>query len=213
MPALPLPRRVVRQLLRTGLFRRCRRVLDVGCGCGEIVAALNRWGVDAHGMDDRPADAPLVGDTARLSFGSFSGAFPHPPQHFDLVLVRDVRTYAGDLWSPEALIATANLMSSLRRKGRLVFVVPSDADSVEQRIARLQSHLAAFPGSCDVRLFEDGVGRFLDMEWLLGRHRTVNLCFVTFRVPREEVSRLKWHQHARAAVLKLRTAAPGERAA
>ncbi len=209
---LPLPRRVVRHLLRAGLLRRSRRVLDVGCGAGELVAALGRRGVEAHGIDDRPAEGALAVDTARLAFRGFSGAFPHPPHHFDLVLVREVRTYAVDLRGPEALTASANLLSSLRPRGRLVFLVPGHEADAAARIDGLREHLTAFPGTCDVRRFEDGIGRFLDFEWLIGRHRNVELMFVTLRVDRKPVTRLKWHQLAREAVLR-RQAAPGERAA
>jgi SAM-dependent methyltransferase len=207
---------VVRHLLRRFPFRRAARVLEVGCGRGELVSFLRRRGIEAYGIDDVLTAEDRAADAA-LHYGSFAGAFPFPPHHFDLILVREARAYSGQWHGPEAYTATANLLSALRPRRRLVFLEPAvvapHALPDPARIEAIQSHLAAFPATCDARPYRDGLGRFLSLEWLLGRHRQVQLAVMTFTVPRAPVSRLKWHQLAREAVLRRQSQAIDSRAA
>jgi SAM-dependent methyltransferase len=205
---LPLPKRVLRKLLRNGLFR-ARRVLDVGCGEGRLVQFLQSAGREAAGIDDRGV-GPLLSGVPDVHHRSLAGGFPFAPYHFDAILVRGSRIYSGDLSSPEASIATANLLSSLAPRRRAVFVASELAGDVplDDWIAALQSHLAPFPGTVDVSRYEDGWEKWLSLEWLIGRHRHVELTLVTFVAARKAVSRLEWHQIARQAVMsRLRPAA------
>lgn len=212
-----LPRRVVRKLLRGRWGRKARHVLEAGCGDGELVAWLQERGCHAAGIDDRSLPDARRYAAPIVHRGSIAGGFPFKPQSFDLVLVRTSALYAGDLNTPEALTATANLLSSLKPRRRAIFLEPARVDAGlapdEARIVALQAHLASFPGDVDVRHYHDGVGRFFSLEWLLGRYRDFSLTLVVYTAPRTAVSRLKLHQHAREAVLRLQAGNTVTRAA
>ena len=220
MPAstsLGLPRRVARKLLRGAWGRKARHVLDVGCGNGQLVAYLQQRGCLAAGIDESAAKQGTTAAASIIHRGSIAGGFPFKPQSFDLVLVRSSRIYSGDLTTPEAFTATANLLSSLKPRRRAIFLEPVAVEPGhgpdETRIAALHSHLANFPGDVDVRDYHDGVGRFLSLEWLLGRYRDFTLTLVVYTAPRTVLSRLKLHQQARDAVLRLQSQPAATRAA
>jgi len=207
--ALPLPRRVIRKLLRAGLFR-ARRILDVGCEDGRLVRHLQAAGRQAAGIDDRSGLDPLIAGLADAHHRSLAGGFPFAPHHFDAILIRGARIYSGDLLNPEASIATANVLSSLAPRRKAVFLAPQLAGDtpLSAWIAGLQAHLAPFPGTVEVSQYVDGWEKWLSLEWLIGRHRHIDLTLVTFTAARKLVSRLEWHQLARQAVMsRLRQAA------
>lgn len=207
--ALPLPRRVIRKLLRNGVFS-ARRVLEVGCEDGRLVRLLQAQGRQAAGIDDRPGLDPLIAGLADTHHRGLAGGFPFGPHHFDAIVVRGSKIYSGDLLNPEASIATANLLSSLAPRRRAMFLAEQLAGDMplEAWIASLQAHLAPFPGTVEVSPYVDGWEKWLSLEWLIGRNRDVNLTLVTFTAARKPVSRLEWHQLARQAVMgRLRPAA------
>lgn len=206
---LPLPKRVLRKLLRKGMFR-ARRVLDVGCEDGRLVRFLQGQGREAAGIDDRTGLEPLLSGVADVHHRSLAGGFPFGPHHFDAILIHGSRIYSGDLSNPEASIATANVLSALAPRRRAVFVATQLAGEtpVETFVAALQAHLSPFPGTVEVTQYIDGWEKWLSLEWLIGRNRDANLTLVTFTAPRKRVSRLEWHQIARQAVLsRMRPAA------
>jgi SAM-dependent methyltransferase len=215
--SLGLPRRVARKLLRGAWGRKARHVLDVGCGNGQLVAYLQRRGCLAAGIDENAATQGATSATSIIHRGSVAGGFPFKPQSFDLILVRTSRIYAGDLNTPEAFTATANLLSSLKPRRRAIFLEPATVEHGRgpdaARLAALQEHLGCFPGDVSVRDYHDGVGRFLSLEWLLGRYRDFALTLVVYTSPRTVLSRLKLHQQAREAVLRLEAGAAVTRAA
>ena len=207
--SLPLPKRVIRKLLRNGMFR-ARRVLEVGCEDGRLVRFLQAQGRKAAGIDDRSGLSPLIAGLADTHHRSLAGGFPFAPHHFDAILVRGSRIYSGDLLNPEASIATANLLSSLAPRRRAIFVAPQLAGEmpVDTWISSLEAHLAPFPGSVSISRYEDGWEKWLSLEWLIGRNRNVDLTLVTFTAERKAVSRLEWHQIARKCVMgRMRPAA------
>lgn len=216
-PSLGLPRRVARKLLRGAWGRKARHVLDVGCGNGLLVAYLQRRGCLAAGIDESAATQGATSAASIIHRGSIAGGFPFKPQSFDLVLVRSSRIYAGDLNTPEAFTATANLLSSLKPRRRAIFLEPATVEpgrgTDETRSAALQSHLGCFPGEVDVRDYHDGAGRFFSLEWLLGHYRDFALTLVVYTAPRTVLSRLKLHQQAREAVLRLQSQSAATRAA
>lgn len=206
---LPFPKRVIRKLLRGGLFR-ARRVLEVGCEEGRLVRLLQAGGRQAAGIDDRTGIEPALAHVPDVHQRSLAGGFPFPQHHFDAILIHGSRIYSGDLTNPEASIATANVLSALAPRRRAIFVATRLAGDtpLDAWITGLQAHLAPFPGTVNVSQYADGWEKWLSLEWLIGRNRNVDLTLVTFTASRKAVSRLEWHQIARQTVLsRLRPAA------
>lgn len=91
---------------------RSLRVLDYGCGAGDVVALLRGAGIDCVGCDvfyeggaedSNPATQAMIraGD---IQYIDESGPLPYPPESFDLILanmvfehVRDLETVLGNL--------------------------------------------------------------------------------------------------------------------
>ena len=209
MPSLPLPRRVARKLVRGGLIHRVNHVLEVGCGDGELLFFWGRRKPGAAGIDDRPETAGLPSAADGITRGSVAGKFPFAPHSLDRIIVTGSSTYAADLTAPEAYIATANLLSALKPRRRVIFLEPGvpGGRPEEARLRTIEEHLENFPGTIVTRSYHDGMERFLSLEWLIGRKRQVDLMLVTFAVPRKPISRLEWHQHAREAVMARQTPA------
>ena len=210
-----LPHRVIRKLLRGRWRRRARNVLVAANHCTDMVHFLNRRGIDAVGIDDGQTTSDR--EAEKIHFGNIAGGFPFGPHGFDLVLVGNCRAFEHGLSGPEPFIAMANLLSSLRTRSRLVCLNPVVADGgaqdAEKETGRLEEGLSRFPGDVTVRDYHEGWRRFLSLEWLIGRHRDIQLQLTTLTVPRKPVSRLSWHQYARAASMRPPQTTQQERAA
>ncbi len=78
------------------------RVLDVGCGVGQVVATLTRDGIEAHGVDVSGPNIERTRtftDRCRLYDGR---RLPYPDAHFDTVGALNVLEHVED---PEAFLA------------------------------------------------------------------------------------------------------------
>ena len=100
------------------------RVLDVGCGRGEILLHCARMGAAAYGVDYAPVAVAIsrgvIAGTTRLSLGvtqADAKQLPFPDQHFDRVLMFDVLEH---LYPWEIQAATLEVMRVLRDDGALV---------------------------------------------------------------------------------------------
>jgi hypothetical protein len=200
---LPLPARVLRHLLRRGWGRRARSVLDVGCSDRSVLRQLTRRGCEALAFDDSAAGE----GEAKVHHGQISAGCPIPPGSLDLVIVRASNLYDGDLDSPEAMIGTANLLSSLAPRRRLIFIKPATEQNGPPqdpaRVDQLVAHLRRFVDRVDVRPYRDGRGRWLSLEYLLGRSPSAALTLIVAESPRKPISRLQWHQKAREAAMSV----------
>ncbi len=103
------------------------RVLDYGCGRGEIVSVLRARGVDACGCDVFYAGGTGMTPelTALIQAGVVksveeTGPLPYDPQTFDLVIANQVFEHVRDLES-----TLARLKAVLRPGGRLCLHFPS----------------------------------------------------------------------------------------
>jgi len=200
---LPLPARVLRRLLRGGWVRRARRVLDVAGNDRSVLQQLIRCGCQATAFDDSAS----AETNPNVHHGQLSAGCPFPPASLDLVIIRGSRLHEGDLDSPEAMIGTANLLSSLGPRRRLIFVEaaaePNGQPQDPDRVERLVAHLRRFVDHVEARPYLDGRGRWLSLEWLLGRSPSAALTLVVAELPRKSISRLQWHQMAREAALAI----------
>jgi SAM-dependent methyltransferase len=81
---------------------RAIRVLDYGCGAGQIVAALCRRSIDAFGCDifydggSYESNVPAELRTSRI-LKMQDDAIPFPSEHFDLVINNQVLEHVPDL--------------------------------------------------------------------------------------------------------------------
>ena len=136
---------VLKHLIDTANLTSGSRVLDVGCGTGNYLLALERatgcqcWGVDPSGetlgiAGERVPNAPLQQGRAK--------ALDYPTRFFDLVLSVDVIHHVG---GPAAYYLRAHRV--LREGGQVCTVTDS-----EEQIRHRQPLSIYFPESIDVDL-------------------------------------------------------------
>jgi SAM-dependent methyltransferase len=92
------------------------RVLDVGCGRGEIVRHCTMLGVQAHGVDYAPAALRMARDAGNVCQAD-AKSLPFPCASFDRVLMFDVVEHLYP-WELERALAEARRV--LRPDGRLI---------------------------------------------------------------------------------------------
>lgn len=105
------------------------RILDVGCGVGENLARLTRYGGRAHGIDPnlpRLKDARAVAPVA----AAFGEGLPWADDSFDMVYVSHVFHHASDL------DAALSEVERVLAPGGVLFAIESVDDSPLMRLAR-----------------------------------------------------------------------------
>ena len=114
------------------------RVLDIGCGKGNIAMALSRLGYAVTGVDfdaasimEAKRSAVDFGLTARFVTGSFDAL---ADQQFDVIIASEVLEHQKD---PASFLA--NVQLHLSSVGLLLLSVPN-GKSLEERIRRLTTH-------------------------------------------------------------------------
>jgi SAM-dependent methyltransferase len=96
------------------------RLLDVGCGVGDLAAAFGRHGWEAHGIDP---SAQAVEHARAAGVDAVAGTLddaPWPDGHFDAILFNHSLEHVDD---PAAAIAAAARL--LKRGGLLAIAVPN----------------------------------------------------------------------------------------
>lgn len=171
--------------------------VDVGCGAGQWVRQQHARGRRISGMEDRAVpDASAAGIIAS---GSPAAAIPWPAHSLDVILFRGTSAFTAAAFSPERMIAFANLASSLKANGRLI--IPLKQDIAEG--AYWQQQLQIFPGDFRIRTLTSGLRGLLTFQFLFGGMARIDVA--EFRVKRKTTSRLEWHRLAREAVLSRAT--------
>ncbi len=210
--SVPLPRAVMRHLLLEHQIGWGSRVLDVGCGHGELVHFLDDLGIEAVGMDESAenlswaqnleprSDFQLVTAPAEQSLDHIVDDEP-----LDLVVVRHLTTYDGDLFSPASFQASAKLLQHVRPGGWLSFLVHRDTthrrDGNSHELACFARHLSFFPGTCRVSHFADCELSTIAYDWLhLHRHHGEFLV-ASLRVPQSPIEAVEWRRLANQATL------------
>jgi len=96
------------------------RVLDVGCGVGQVVARLAEAGFEAHGVDVSEPNIERARQFSSRCQLYDGGALPFPDEHFASVGALNVLEHVEE---PEAFIA--ELVRVTRMGGRLVLSSPN----------------------------------------------------------------------------------------
>ena len=95
---------LVDRVLRLGGSGAGGRVLDVGCGMGQLVLTLRRRGIDARGLD---VAARAIEEGNRQAPGCFEAGsildIPHRDDSFDTVICTDVLEHLAEQDVPRAL--------------------------------------------------------------------------------------------------------------
>ncbi|WP_437204160.1 methyltransferase domain-containing protein [Planctomicrobium sp. SH664] len=172
-----------------------RLFVDVGCGDGSGLLALKQRGMNVLGMDEKQNGAQAGSDL--ISLGSPAASIPWGAHSVDTILFRGTSSYSAGPFSPERMIALANLGSSLKARGALVIPLAAVNDP---SAAEWQSQLQTFPGEFRVRTVSTGLLEKITLAFLFrGLH---SVAVAEFRVGRSPVSRLEWHRLAREAVMQ-----------
>jgi|SRR5579872_4166269 len=207
-PTMPpgLPRRLLKRLLRIGKISVGSRVLDAGCGFGELTRFLDDLSVDVSGIDESPACIAAAQRAARhldYSCASAMSRLAYPAQQFDAVLARGLREYQGDLLGRDALRATAHLAATIRPQGRLIMIARVDSTWSNQPGGHLQTcfarHLDSFPGSCQVFYLVDSLLESTTWKWMLGRQPRAGFLVGVLAIPENGRSCDEWEQIAELA--------------
>lgn len=131
---------------------RGTRVLDVGCGSGEFLAALEKAGAECAGIDPAPAMVALARHRVPLAdirTGSVD-ALPWPNGAFDVVTAVNVLQFAGDTGAALAEMARVTVPGGLVAVANWADAARNDIHLIEQAIAA--SFEEELPEDDDLRL-------------------------------------------------------------
>lgn len=169
-----------------------RPVLDVS-ESGEWHAEVVRRGGSLQSIvDDSDQES-----SEHLLVGSPAGSIGVAAHTMQRILVRDSLVFRESNVTPEMTIALANLLSSLKSRGKLVIPVAGDIDVAKEV---WKARLAGLPGKMSQRVYKTGLLSYLNLTFLMrGIH---NVQVLEFTVDRKVLSRLEWHRLAREAVMQ-----------
>lgn len=152
--------RQFREALRVG---RSGSLLDIGCGAGATLYAMDHLPRDVVGVDFSAPSLELAAQA--LPSATFleaeAAALPFPDDRFDAALSCGVALYFPDLTYARA--ALAEMVRVLRPGGRGLLIDLMDVAYRDQREARRRASLP--PGEYD-RLYADLPHLYLDPSWV-----------------------------------------------
>lgn len=203
IPDPGLPRRLLRHLFLPQHLGLGGRLLDVGCGTGELTRFLDLLSVETVGLDESLANV----DTARRAAPHLDyfcidllEPLPVPDQYFEFVIARDLSVHQHNLLSFDALTATASLLATLRPGGELVLMAREDHDGGTHddwhAPACLARHLAPFPGTCRVVYLNDRLTPPAAWRWIVTHRPRPGYLIGTLKIPLQPISREQWRDFA-----------------
>jgi SAM-dependent methyltransferase len=198
-----MPRADLRQLIRDHEIGIGSKVLDVGCGVGDVVRYLRFLAIDASGLchsADEAARASRAVPDGDFFWAAVSQGIPLAEHQFDAVLIRDLRENEGDLFSRAALAATANLLACVRPGGLLLARVRCSDESPDNggghTLACYAQQLSAFPGKCRVSGPSTGCGKWHPLKRLFAIRPDSAILTASLKIPEDPISRAEWHRLA-----------------
>ena len=204
-----IPKRLVRHLLRLGEISVGSRVLNAGCGRGELTHFLSELAIEASGFDESAEHIEVARNVAGQSdFACCRAAanVPFPERHFDAVLARELPEHRANLLDLSALRATAHLLATIRPEGRLIIVHRADPacsnPSDGHHLGCYLRHLEIFPGVPSVSYLIDSLLEAATWKRVLGRQPLAGFVIAVHSVPRETTSGREWEQIADRAALR-----------
>jgi SAM-dependent methyltransferase len=141
-------------------FGDARRILDIGCGIGELGRCRPSLEVEVHGVDIDPAAVKLAARHENvICLDLDSSALPYQDESFDAVLAKDLFEHVR---YPERLACEIHRV--LRRGGVLVASVVM---ARPKRVWADYTHLRGFTRSAARQLLEDA-GLPVEATWRMG---------------------------------------------
>ncbi|NOX56932.1 MAG: class I SAM-dependent methyltransferase [Planctomycetes bacterium] len=206
---LDLSRSVFRSLVASLKINIGSRVLDAGCGSGQLTQRLHAFGADVLGLDE---SAKTIRDASQaFPHVAFQvGQFPpiplgHPDAEFEVIIVQGLSPYADNLFGRAAFQMTADLLCSLRPNGRFAFlnaIAPGhgrEQDPPSHSIACYARHLSFFPGVCRVCHLPNGPTTGVVLSKILGQRSPAIWRLAVLKIPSERLSAEMWRQLAEQA--------------
>ena len=108
------------QWLLKNIYKRPGRLLDLGCGRGEHLAAFARLGFDVAGLDISPRASELAKDYQVAVVNLARDPLPFPPSSFDFVFSKSIIEH---MHHPMPSLSKA--LEALRPGGTAVIMTPS----------------------------------------------------------------------------------------
>jgi SAM-dependent methyltransferase len=158
-----IPRKVLSRLLGSTKIGVGFRVLDVGCGRGDLAAYFASLGILCTGVDESPTnviEARRAVPTSDFSCGSMTDPIAGPRGGFDLVLVREMSLFQKSLLSTATLAASVKLLARVRPGGCLAVLARIDtatASAVGHQLSCYERHVGALPGAVEMIELQDSV--------------------------------------------------------
>jgi len=193
-----IPRRVLLRLLSATDAGVGFRVLDVGCGCGELAAYLNSLGISCTGIDESPlnvVEARRAVPACEFTCGGISGSIPGLQARFDLVLVREASVFRTSLLSPSTLAASLQLLSRVRPGGCLAFLARIGAGAStagSHRLSCYARHVGSLPGNYDLHELPGGPILARSFRSLTARENGSGYAIAVLRLPPKPMSQDEW---------------------
>ena len=202
MKRTDLPKKIIRHLIFSHELNVGSRILDAGCGTGELAQYFAFLGFHATGLDESPetiADAHEAAPELDFYCGRISENIPCPEHEYDLVIVRDQVSYRQSLFTRAALRTTANLLSCVRPRGTLVILpkwntLPDEKSSIHSHSC-YEKLLSCFGGSPVTSKFESG-RMHGTIAKLFGGPILSGYATIAARVPEQPIPRSDWLQVA-----------------
>jgi SAM-dependent methyltransferase len=199
-----IPRKVLSRLFDSTKVGVGFRVLDVGCGQGELAAYLGSLGIICTGIDESPANIVQARRTAPacdFTCGSISNPVNGPRGGFDLILVRDASPFQASLLSPAAVSTSLQLLSRVRPGGCVAFLTHienSTTASTGHQLACYARHFGFLPGHADFHELPEGhiIGRTLRQR---SGQTGSGYVIALLRLPPQVLSDEEWHKATEAA--------------
>lgn len=197
-----LPKKIIRHLIFSHNLAVGSRILDAGCGSGELAQYFASLGFTVSGLDECPetiADAHEAAPEIDFYCGKISENISCPEHEYNLVIVRDQASFQQSLFTRAALRTTANLLSCVRPHGTLVILpkwstLPDEKSSVHS-LSCYEKLLSCFGGSPISSKFDSG-RMHGTIAKLFGGPILSGYATIAARVPEQQISRSDWLQVA-----------------
>ena len=195
-----LPWWVLRRFVQPRSLLPGARLLTLGEETLSLLPILAQRGWHASGVDPHTqrilAGEGLPSESVRF----VNRSLVLPEQHFDAVLVRDLRGSHNDLAQLPAYLQSAQWLASLRPGGRLAVLIRRQPTWQEQPGGHLRScferHFKAFPGATRIRFLGDDLTYWRTWNWLSGDQPRWGHLLVEHRIPEEPRAAQAWRKAA-----------------